>query len=136
LVAEALESGRFGRITSVLVEQRGSRRLELYRDGDANTLRNTRSATKTVTGMLVGIAIERGLVEGVETTVSSYVPLGEAVATRILPRMRSLSRTNRVAVVPDLDLVVVVTSENFGRPDAHDLTEQLIVEHLLPAVAG
>jgi CubicO group peptidase (beta-lactamase class C family) len=79
MVVEALESGRFGRITSVLVEQRGSRTLELYRDGDASTLRNTRSATKTVTGMLVGIAIERGLVDGVETPVSSYVPLGEAV---------------------------------------------------------
>jgi CubicO group peptidase (beta-lactamase class C family) len=41
---------------------------------------------------------------------------------------------NRVAVLPDLDLVAVVTSENFGRDDAHDLTEHLIVEHLLPAV--
>ena len=43
---------------------------------------------------------------------------------------------NRVAVLPGLDLVAVVTSENFGRDDAHDLTEQLIVEHLLPAVLG
>ena len=41
---------------------------------------------------------------------------------------------NRVAVLPGLELVAVVTSENFGRDDAHDLTEQLIVEHVLPAV--
>ncbi len=41
-----------------------------------------------------------------------------------------------MAVLPGLDLVAVVTSENFGRDDAHDLTEQLIVEHVLPAVLG
>jgi CubicO group peptidase (beta-lactamase class C family) len=42
---------------------------------------------------------------------------------------------NRVAVFPDLDLVVGVTSENFGRSDAHDLTRRLLVEHVLPSVA-
>ena len=43
---------------------------------------------------------------------------------------------NRVAVVPSLDLVVVVTDENFGRTDAHELTERLILEHVLPVVVG
>ena len=43
---------------------------------------------------------------------------------------------NRIAVVPSLDLVVVVTSENFGRPDAHELTARLIVEQVLPVVVG
>jgi CubicO group peptidase (beta-lactamase class C family) len=41
---------------------------------------------------------------------------------------------SRVTVVPDLDLVVVVTAENFGHVDAHAVTERLIVERLLPAV--
>jgi hypothetical protein len=35
---------------------------------------------------------------------------------------------SRVVVIPDLDLVVVVVSENFGRPDAHDVTEQLVAD--------
>jgi hypothetical protein len=38
---------------------------------------------------------------------------------------------NRVAVLPDLETVVVVTSQNFGDPDAHSLTEDLVVRHVL-----
>ena len=78
-IERALESGEFGRITSVLVDRHGEREHELYVDGDAATLRNTRSATKTVTGLLVGIAVERGLLGGVETRVSDVLPMGDAV---------------------------------------------------------
>jgi len=38
---------------------------------------------------------------------------------------------NRVAVLPELDTVVVVTSQNFGDPEAHALTEDLVVRHVL-----
>lgn len=38
---------------------------------------------------------------------------------------------NRVAVFPDDRLVVVVTSENFAEPDAHERTERLINQHVL-----
>jgi CubicO group peptidase (beta-lactamase class C family) len=51
-----LEAGDFGAITSVVVFRDGEISLERYLAGDAETRRNTRSATKTVTGMLVGIA--------------------------------------------------------------------------------
>jgi CubicO group peptidase (beta-lactamase class C family) len=40
---------------------------------------------------------------------------------------------NRVAVYPDLDLVAVVTSENFGRSDAHEITDRLLTDYVLPA---
>ena len=46
----------YGRITSVLVSRSGEIVDERYAGGDAETRRNTRSVTKTVTGMLVGIA--------------------------------------------------------------------------------
>ena len=51
----------YGEITSVVVSRRGEVVVEEYVEGDAQTLRNTRSCTKTVCGMLLGIAIERGL---------------------------------------------------------------------------
>lgn len=41
---------------------------------------------------------------------------------------------NRVHVFPDLDAVAVVTSANFGRRDAHAVTDALLEEHLIPAL--
>lgn len=46
--------------------------------------------------------------------------------------MMSGAGGNKVAVVPDRDAVIVVTSTNFGRRDAHSLSEQLIADYLLP----
>jgi len=42
---------------------------------------------------------------------------------------------NRVAVLPELGAVAVVTSENFRMPDAHDRTQRLLVDELLPIAA-
>ena len=53
----AVRGGAFGKVTSVVVLRHGRLVHEAYFDGDASTLRNTRSATKTVAGMLVGIAV-------------------------------------------------------------------------------
>ena len=39
---------------------------------------------------------------------------------------------NRVAVVPELGAVAVVTSENFRVPDAHERTHRLLANDLLP----
>jgi CubicO group peptidase (beta-lactamase class C family) len=41
---------------------------------------------------------------------------------------------NRVHVFPGLDAVVVVTSANFGRRDAHALTDALLEDHVIPAL--
>ncbi len=57
--------------------------VEEYYDGDAETLRNTRSCTKTVAGMLLGVAIERGIVGGVETPLEDL--LGEPDAAGHAP---------------------------------------------------
>src|SRR5689334_21355867 len=58
----AIQAGEMKRITSVAVARRGHIAWERYFNGaDAATLHNTRSATKTITGTLVGAAIERGL---------------------------------------------------------------------------
>ncbi len=53
----AVRSGEFKKIGSVAIARRGKLVYESYFDGDANTLRDTRSATKSITDILVGIAI-------------------------------------------------------------------------------
>jgi CubicO group peptidase (beta-lactamase class C family) len=63
----------YGAITSVVVSRGGEIVSEVYREGDSDTLRNTRSCTKTVAGMLLGIAIERGIVGGVEATLADLL---------------------------------------------------------------
>jgi CubicO group peptidase (beta-lactamase class C family) len=65
----AIRLGDFGEITSVLVSHRGQLVHEAYYAGEADELRNTRSCTKTITGLLVGIAIERGHLPGVSARI-------------------------------------------------------------------
>ena len=72
-VAPAIRAGTYQKITSVLVAQRGQLLLEAYfDDGGREALRNTRSATKTVTGMLVGAAVDRGLLRADSPVLSFF----------------------------------------------------------------
>src|SRR4051794_28081813 len=74
-MADAIEAGEFVRIGSVVVARHGKVVYEAHFDGvDPGALRNTRSVTKTVTSMLIGIAIERGLLVGVEAPVVNFFP--------------------------------------------------------------
>jgi len=41
---------------------------------------------------------------------------------------------NKVVVFPDLGLVVLVTTTNYGVRNAHQITDKLIAEHILSAV--
>lgn len=67
-----IRAGEFKKITSVVVLQHGELAHEAYFEGDAETLRNTRSATKSITGMLVGIAIDRKALSGVDAKVLPF----------------------------------------------------------------
>jgi len=61
-IGAAVRAGTYKQITSVLISRRGELIFEQYfDDGGPEALRNTRSATKTVTGMLVGAAVDRRL---------------------------------------------------------------------------
>src|SRR5689334_12248918 len=75
MLAAAIEAGEFVRIGSVVVARYGKVVYEAHFDGaDPGVLRNTRSVTKTVASMLIGIAIERGLLPGVAAPVVSFFP--------------------------------------------------------------
>lgn len=70
----AVRAGEFHKITSVLVAQRGQVIHETYfDDAGAEGRRNTRSATKTVTAMLIGAAIAEGSISGVEAPVMPFI---------------------------------------------------------------
>jgi len=70
----AIKAGEFKAITSVLIARQGKIAYERYFDADGvNGLRNTRSATKTITGMLIGAAIDRHLIPSVDAHVLDYL---------------------------------------------------------------
>jgi CubicO group peptidase (beta-lactamase class C family) len=59
----AVRAGDFKKIGSVLIARHGKLVYENYFDGNANTLRDTRSATKSITDVLVGIAMDENKVK-------------------------------------------------------------------------
>lgn len=71
---EAVQGGEFRKIGSVLIARRGKLIYETYFDGDAATLRDTRSVTKSITGMLVGIAIGEKKLKGVDQGILAMLP--------------------------------------------------------------
>lgn len=72
---KAVEQGEFKAITSILVAQDGKVVYEHYFDSEgAEGRRNTRSATKTVAGMLAGLAIEDRQLPGVTARIFDYLP--------------------------------------------------------------
>ena len=64
----------FKKIGSVLVSQHGKLVYEGYFEGDASTLRDTRSATKSITSSLVGIAIRDQKLSGVDARILDLLP--------------------------------------------------------------
>lgn len=69
----AVRNGEFKQVTSLLVARKGKLVFESYYDGgDASVLRNTRSATKSITAMLIGAAIDNKMLAGVDARVMPF----------------------------------------------------------------
>lgn len=70
-----LNDGSVKGITSVVVAQHGKLVYEGYFNGsDASRLNDVRSASKSVTALLVGAAIDRGLIANVQARVYDFFP--------------------------------------------------------------
>jgi len=65
----AVRSDQFRKIGSIVIARHGKLLYEDYVEGDAKTLRDTRSATKAITDVLIGIAIQEGKLSGVDARV-------------------------------------------------------------------
>jgi len=73
-VTAAIDAGDFKQITSVVVAQHGKPIYEHYFDKEGkDSLRNTRSVSKTITSMLVGIAVDRKQLRA-DSPVLPYFP--------------------------------------------------------------
>ena len=71
--AKAIHNGDFKQITSILIARHGRLAYEAYfGEESAETLHNTRSATKTVAGMLTGIAIDQRKLAGVSAPILPF----------------------------------------------------------------
>jgi CubicO group peptidase (beta-lactamase class C family) len=72
-VEDQVRAGSLVKLTSVLVARNGTLLFERYfGDAGPDTLLDTRSATKTLTGYLVGAAIDRKLLSGVGARVTPH----------------------------------------------------------------
>jgi CubicO group peptidase (beta-lactamase class C family) len=76
----AIASGEFKKIGSILVARHGKLVYEAYFQGTASDLRDTRSATKTITSMLTGIALEQRLLPGLNAKIVGYFPEKQPLA--------------------------------------------------------
>jgi CubicO group peptidase (beta-lactamase class C family) len=70
----AIRSLEFKKIGSILIARHGKLVYETYFEGDAGTLRDTRSATKSITSALVGIAIAEKKLSGIDARVLALLP--------------------------------------------------------------
>jgi CubicO group peptidase (beta-lactamase class C family) len=74
-IGERIKDNTFQRITSVVVAVDGKLVYEGYFNGaDRDTQHDVRSASKTVASMLIGLAIERGAISGVDAKVFDFFP--------------------------------------------------------------
>jgi CubicO group peptidase (beta-lactamase class C family) len=69
-----IRSGQFRKIGSLLIARHGRLVYEAYFDGDRDTLRDTRSATKSITDMLVGIALGEKKLSGLDARILDLLP--------------------------------------------------------------
>ena len=72
-LTQEIRAGDYQTVTSVIVQQNNETLYEAYFNGaDRATLHDTRSATKTIAGLLVGIAIDQGLISSAQTPIESF----------------------------------------------------------------
>jgi CubicO group peptidase (beta-lactamase class C family) len=82
-------------LKGIVIVRSGRVAGERYFNGDSvNTLHDIRSATKSITSLLMGIAVQKGLVHGVNDSIALYLPGlpkdgKEKIAIKDLLNMRS-----------------------------------------------
>jgi hypothetical protein len=85
--------------------------------------------------MLVGIGIDKALVAGVDARILQFFPEKQRLKPVAFPAYyMSGNGGNKVAVFPETNLVVVITSTNYNTRGMHEQTDQLLSEYILASV--
>ncbi|MBI4265404.1 MAG: serine hydrolase [Acidobacteria bacterium] len=103
------EARALPRLHSLLVSRRGELLFERYYNGiRPERPANIKSASKSVISALVGIAIERGLIPGVDTPIATYFP---ELARDADPRKREITVEHLLTMRPGLE---GTSNRNYG----------------------
>jgi CubicO group peptidase (beta-lactamase class C family) len=77
---QEVKKGSFDRITSILISRKGKLVYEkYYNDTDSLSMHNTRSATKSLATLLMGIAIQQGYIRSEKDSIFKYIRLSGAI---------------------------------------------------------
>ncbi|MGH8104942.1 MAG: serine hydrolase domain-containing protein [Arenimonas sp.] len=91
-VSKSVKAGEFQKITSIVVSRDGKVLYEEYFDeGGAEARRNTRSSTKTVAGMLTGLAIADGKLPNQQEAIVPYLSAKHPVIQNNDPRKAKIT---------------------------------------------
>jgi len=102
-LADRMERGEYGAVTSFLVVRHGVLVLERYfRGAGPDSLQALASVTKSVTSALVGLAVDSGLVPGPDATVASLLPQYQDLFAAD-PRKRSITLAHLLTMTSGLD---------------------------------
>ena len=110
LEAAARRGAELPRLYSLLVNWRGELVLEKYYNGRRSArLANIKSASKSIISALVGIAIERGEIDGVSAAIAPYFPSLEAEG--VDPRKKEITVEDLLTMRSGLEST---SSRNYG----------------------
>lgn len=110
--ANAQQAGEsLPRLRSLIISWHGQRQLEhYYRGTRASRAANVKSASKTVMSALVGIAIDRGLIESVDTPIAKFFP--RFINEKADPRKREITIGDLLTMRSGLE---TTSNRNYGQ---------------------
>lgn len=120
------------RLRSLLVSQAGELQFERYYNGaEATRPANMKSASKSVISALIGIAIDQGLIEGVDTPVANYFP--KQFAAQQEPGKQEITIEDLLTMQSGLE---TTSNRNYGKWVLSDNWVDFAINQPLVAVPG
>jgi CubicO group peptidase (beta-lactamase class C family) len=112
-MVRALHDGSYRNIDGILVSKDGKLVVEQYFNGhDRTTFHEIRSATKSIGSMIVGLAVDRGLIDSVDVEIHPYFAAEPAPEEGWDPRFREITLRHLLTMTSGFDCDDITT--DFG----------------------